>query len=141
MPVFLLLWSICMNRLLVAAALMSAGTAAYAQSRDDNKRARIAMDMFGCTNQETFRKVTDLVVQRDQMAAAMQDLGRLMAARECTMLKKDDIVAVEDTTKVAIEGTTMQAEVTCVRPPGETGCFWTMTEVVSREQSRPRRRR
>ncbi len=130
-----------MNRLLVAVALTTASTAAYAQSLEDNKRARMAMDMFGCTNQETFRKVTDLVVQRDQMAAAMQDLGRLMAARECTMLKKDDIVAVEDTIKVAVEGTTMLAEVTCVRPRGELGCFWTMTEVVNREQGQSRRRR
>jgi len=130
-----------MNRLLVALALTTASTAAYAQSLDDNKRARMAMDMFGCTNQETFRKVTDLVVQRDQMAAAIRDLERFMAARECMMLKKDDVVAVEDTTKVAIEGTTMLAEVTCVRPRGEPGCFWTMTEVVSREQGRSRRRR
>ena len=130
-----------MNRFLVAIALTAAGTAACAQSRDDNKRARMAMDMFGCTNQETFRKVTDLVVQRDQMAAAIRDLERFMAARECTMLRKGDIVAVEDTTKVAIEGTTMLAEVTCVRPQGEPGCFWTMTEVVSREQGRSRRRR
>jgi hypothetical protein len=130
-----------MNRLLVALALTIASTAACAQSPDDNKRARMAMDMFGCTNQETFRKVTDLVVQRDQIAAAIRDLERFMAARECTMLKKDDIVAVEDTTKVVIEGTTMLAEVTCVRPQGERGCFWTMTEVVSREQGRSRRRR
>ena len=130
-----------MNRLLVALALTIASTAACAQSPDDNKRARMAMDMFGCTNQETFRKVTDLVVQRDQMAAAIRDLERFMAARECMMLKKDDVVAVEDTTKVAIEGTTMLAEVTCVRPRGEPGCFWTMTEVVSREQGRSRRRR
>ena len=130
-----------MNRLLVALALTIASTAACAQSPDDNKRARMAMDMFGCTNQETFRKVTDLVVQRDQMAAAIRDLERFMAARECMMLKKDDVVAVEDTTKVVIEGTTMLAEVTCVRPRGEPGCFWTMTEVVSREQGRSRRRR
>ena len=130
-----------MNRLLVALALTIASTAAWAQSLDDNKRARMAMDMFGCTNQETFRKVTDLVVQRDQMAAAIRDLERFMAARECMMLKKDDVVAVEDTTKVVIEGTTMLAEVTCVRPRGEPGCFWTMTEVVSREQGRSRRRR
>ena len=130
-----------MNRLLVAVALMTASTAAYPQSPEDNKRARMAMDMFGCTNQETFRKVTDSVVQRDQMASAIRDLEQFMAARECTMLKKDDLVAVEDTTKVAIEGTTMLAEVTCVRPQGEPGCFWTMTEVVSREQGRPRRRR
>ena len=130
-----------MNRLLVALALTIASTAACAQSRDDLSRARIAMDMFGCTNQETFRKVTDLVVQRDQMAAAIRDLERFMAARECMMLKKDDVVAVEDTTKVAIEGTTMLAEVTCVRPRGEPGCFWTMTEVVGREQGRSRRRR
>ena len=130
-----------MNRLLVAVALMTASTTAYAQTLEDNKRARMAMDMFGCTNQETFRKVTDLVVQRDQMAAAIRDLERFMAARECTMLKKDDIVAVEDTTKVAVEGTTMLAGVICVRPPGEPGCFWTMVEVVSREQGRSRRRR
>ena len=130
-----------MNRLLVALALTIASTAACAQGLDDNKRARMAMDMFGCTNQETFRKVTDLVVQRDQMAAAIRDLERFMAARECMMLKKDDVVAVEDTTKVLIEGTTMLAEVTCVRPRGEPGCFWTMTEVVSREQGRSRRRR
>ena len=130
-----------MKRFLVAAALTTAGTAASAQSLEANKRARMAMDMFGCTNQETFRKATDLVVQRDQTAAAMQDLERFMAARECTMLKKDDIVAVENTTKVAIEGTTMLAEVTCVRPQGEPGCFWTMTEVVSRERGQPRRRR
>ena len=130
-----------MNRLLVAVALMTASTTAYAQSLEDNKRARIAMDMFGCTNQETFRKVTDLVVQRDQMASAIRDLERFMAARECTMLKKDDIVAVEDTTKVAVEGTTMLAEVACVRPRGELGCFWTMTEVVNREQGQSRRRR
>ena len=64
-----------MNRLLVAAALMTASTAASAQSLEDNKRARMAMDMFGCTNQETFRKGTDLVVQRDQMAAAIRGLG------------------------------------------------------------------
>ncbi len=130
-----------MNRLLVALALTIASTAAYAQSLQDNNRARMAMDMFGCTNQETFRKLTDLVVQKDQVPAAVRDLERFMAARECTMLKKDDIVAVEDTTKVAIEGTTMLAEVTCVRPQGEPGCFWTMTEVVSREQGRSRRRR
>ena len=130
-----------MNRLLVALALTTASTAAYAQSVEDNKRARMAMDMFGCTNQETFRKVTDLVVQRDQMASAIRDLEQFMAARECTMLKKDDVVAVEDTTKVAIKGTTMLAEVTCVRPRGELGCFWTMTEVVSREKGQSRRRR
>ena len=130
-----------MNRFLVAIALTAAGTAACAQSLEDNKRARMAMDMFGCTNQETFRKVTDLLVQRDQMAAAIQDLEQFMAARECTMLRKDDIVAVEDTTKVAIEGTTMLAEVTCVRPPGGPACFWTMQEVVSREQGRSRRSR
>jgi hypothetical protein len=130
-----------MKFLLIALALTSANTAVFAQSLESNKRARMAMDMFGCTNQETFRKVTDLVVQRDQMAAAIQDLGRLMAARECMMLKKDDIVAVEDTTKVAIEGTTMLADVICVRPQGEPGCFWTMTEVVSREQGLSRRRR
>jgi hypothetical protein len=130
-----------MNHLLITAALMTASTAAYAQSLGDNHRARMAMDMFGCTNQETFRKLTDMAVQRDQMAAAMRDLERFMAARECTMLRKDDIVAVENTMKVAIEGTTMLAEVTCVRPPGEPGCFWTMQEVVSREQGRSRRRR
>jgi hypothetical protein len=130
-----------MNRVLVAVALTIATTAAYAQSPDDLSRARMAMDMFGCTNQETFRKVTDMVVQSDQMAAAIRNLERLIAARDCTMLKKDDIVAVEDTTKVTIEGTTMLAEVTCVRPRGELGCFWTMAEVVSREQGRSRRRR
>jgi len=130
-----------MNRFLAAVALTIASTAAYAQSLEDNKRARMAMDMFGCTNQETFRQVTDLVVQRDQMAVAIRDLERFMATRDCTMLKKDDIVAVEGTTKVAIEGTTMLAEVICVRPQGEPGCFWTMVEVVSREQGRSRRRR
>src|SRR5215210_2864326 len=98
-----------MNRLLVAAVLTTTSTAACAQSLQDNKRARMAMDMFGCTNQETFRQVTDLVVQRNQMAAAIQDLERFMSARECTMLKKDDIVAVADTAKVAIEGTTLLA--------------------------------
>jgi hypothetical protein len=91
------------------------------------------MNMFGCTNQETFRQVTDLVIQRDQMAAAIRALEEFMAVRDWTMLKTDDIVAVE--------GTTMLTELTCVRPRGEPGCFWTMTEVVSREQGRSQRRR
>ncbi len=130
-----------MNRLLVAAAFLTASTAADAQSLEDSKRARMVMDVFGCTNQETFRKVTDLVVQSHKTAAAIRDLERFMAARECTMLKKDDIVAVEDTTKVAIHDTTLLAEVTCVRPQGEAGCFWTMKEVVSREPGRARRGR
>ena len=130
-----------MNRLLVAAVLMTASTAAYAQSRDDLNRARMTMDMFGCTNRDTFRKLTDLVIQRDQMATALRDLERLMAARECTMLRKDDIVAVHETTKVAVDGTALQAEVTCVRPQGEPSCFWTMTEVVSRQTGRSRRGR
>jgi hypothetical protein len=130
-----------MNRLLVAAALVTAATVAYAHSLEDNKRARMTMNMFGCTDQDTFRKVTNLLVQSDKAAAAIGDLERLMAARECAILKKDDIVAVEDTTKVAIEDITLLAEVTCVRPRGEAGCFWTMTDVVSREPGRPRRGR
>ncbi len=130
-----------MNRLLIAAALLTASTTAYAQSLEDNKHARMTMNMFGCTDRETFRKFTDLLLQSDKTRAAILDLGRLMHARKCALLKKDDIVAVEDTTKVVIEDTTLLAEVTCVRPQGEAGCFWTMKEVVSRELGRARRGR
>jgi hypothetical protein len=125
-----------MNRLLTAAALLTVSSVAYAQSLEGSKRARMTMNMFGCTDRDTFRTVTDLLVQSDKAAAAVRDLGRLMDARQCTMLKKDDLVAVEDTTKVAIEDTTLLAEVTCVRPQGAPSCFWTMADGVGREPGR-----
>lgn len=87
-----------------------------------DKTRVVGKGFVGCTERETFEKLTSLIVQQD-LAAYNRALGALFADGICVRLRSEQEVYLTDLT---ISGLAL------VRLPGEVIEYWTNVEAVER---------